>query len=496
MQINFSLKAVLRSSLSLIATIAAVAMTSANAVEPIVKCEPKSGYVFMFINGVWNGPEAAAVSMNTMARSIVGVGLRKGSPVEFVLGYNPKNWGGIGDLLETLATKSSELGLNSVPVKAWALAGGGVPLFAMTDAQRVEVFKAYGEFETKLAADAVDHASVDMPDLQKIITQARAIDINKSLILVGHSEGTIFANLVYVALKGGATPREDNSMRLVAIGAAVKDVLGLLKTEIPEGEPWVTNRDDYVINRLRQIIPEAEILGGNFDGPAYDPFAPLTTQAFVFFGHHLNEIYLNPDYKFKGEIKKRIDLAFTKVKEPTDISACKLILNVNGSQPGWAVFPEVTLDGLTPMSQPQFNLLGTPGNTCGGERGFPPYSLDSELAIYPAAKFYGAPLVTGAPYPIGRAPNRRPCSSFVAITLVPDPLGAQSPKYRIWANATARAWSISGGSIFDTEAQLRYDSGDPWTHDGARCVAGSLAGADFFGLTWEPTSCISTLAAS
>lgn len=489
MQINVSLKAVLRSSLSLIATIAAVAMTSANAVEPIVNCEPKSGYVFIFINGVDNTPEGAAVSMNTMARSIVGVGLRKGSPVEFVLGYNP-TYGYIADGLETFAAKAIELGLNSVQMKAWALAGGGVPMFAMTEAQRVEAFKTYDEFQVKLAADAVDHASVDMPDLQKIITQARAIDINKSLILVGHSEGTIFANLVYVALKGGATPREDNSMRLVAIGAAANDVLGLLKTEIPGGEPWVTNENDFVINRLRGIYPLT--LRGNFFAPPDDPADRS--------GHRLVETYLNADFEFRVEIQKRIDLAFEKVKEPTDISACKLILNVLGTQSGWQVFPEVTLANLTPMSNSLFASIGTPGNTCGSERGIPLYSRDPQLILYPTVNFYGAPLVTGAPYLLSRGPeNRLPCSSFVAITLVPDPAGFRLPKYRIWANATSRKVTFTAdASTIDFEAQLRYDSGDPWISGDpwSRCNVGLVGGANFFGSTWSLSSCTATLVPS
>lgn len=454
--------------------------TYLRAAEPSMLCIPKSGYVFMYINGVWNGPEDAVVSMNALVRSVVGVGLRNGSPVEFVLAYNPTS-GKIADVKEALAAKAIELSLDAVKATAWLIAGKGVPMFAMTDAQRVELFKKAAELEAQYVADAVDNASVGMPDLAQVIQQARNIDVNKSLIIVGHSEGTIFANLVYNALLGGDTPRDPNSMRVMGIAAAANQIPGLLNSEVPGGEAWVTNQSDVVINLLRADHPTT--LRGNVFAPPDHPDD--------FSGHMIVEIYLNPALPLRAEIKSRIDIAFNNVKAPVDISACKLVLNVSGTQDGWIVYPEITLDGLTPMSRLSFNLLGTPGNTCGGERGFPPYSQDASIPV--SAKFFGAPLVSGAPHPIGRDPNRRPCSSFVAFDFVPDPAGIQLPKYRVWASATARAQSFSGSGTFDTEAQLRYDSGDPWTGTGARCAAGSVAGANVFGLEWNLTSCIAKM---
>jgi hypothetical protein len=460
--------------LCLVVFAAASVTIHVHSAEPVVHCEPKGGYVFMFINGVWNGPEDAALSMNALARSVVGVGLRNGSPVEFVLAHNPVALWGLGDVSETLKLKAVELGLDWVRVTAWLIAGGGLPVFSMTDSQRDELYQTAAQIEATLLAKAVDQAALDQPDLQAIIAHARSISLNKSLVVMGHSEGALFAGLVYHASMGGATPRPNESIRVIGVGAAASDIPGLLGGEVPRGEPWVTNTSDVVINILRGLYPRT--LRGNHFAPPDHPDD--------FSGHRLIEIYLNPSLVFRDRLKELVDIAFARVRQPVDISACVAHLHVGGTQAGWDVFPLVQLGNLTPMSRAEFSFRGTPGNTCGGERGWPLYSQD--LSIPASAKFYGAPLVLAAPYPNGRSPNRRPCSSFVAVDLVPDPAGIRLPKYRVWANATARSQTFTQFGTTDWESQLRFDSGDPWTGDGASCIAGLVPGSGVFAPSWNP----------
>lgn len=161
-------------------------------------------------------------------------------------------------------------------------------------------------------------------------------------------------------------------------------------------------------------------------------------------------------------------------------------------QENWTGLPAtIQFTMLTVVNKNLFQAFGN-SPTCGtGERGAPIYS-----AVVPAAAmFHAAGTTTGVPYTSsGPGVNRRNCSSFVAVLMVPNPANPLEEKPRIWMNGTGRGQRfVGGGPTFDWESQVRFDSGDPWTGAGKSCVGGTVANAGFFGGTWTSSNCSATL---
>ena len=167
-------------------------------------------------------------------------------------------------------------------------------------------------------------------------------------------------------------------------------------------------------------------------------------------------------------------------------------LLVPDPQQNWAGLPAtIEFTMLTVVNKFSFQAFGNSA-TCGtGERGSPIYS-----AVVPAAAvFHAAATTTGVPFTAsGPGVNRRNCSSFVAVLMVPNPANPLQEKPRIWMNGTGRGQRfVGGGPTFDWESQVRFDSGDPWTGAGKSCVGGTVANAGFFGGTWSSANCTATL---
>lgn len=157
--------------------------------------------------------------------------------------------------------------------------------------------------------------------------------------------------------------------------------------------------------------------------------------------------------------------------QPTEV-----LLNVETTNPGWTGLPaHIALSGLTATNKLSFNRSGSPGNTCGGEVGFPPYSL----AVDDAASFFAVSTVIGMPINIGGPGiNRRPCSSFYAFRAYGPGLPNQ-----VWINATGRGQQFGGPVVLDWEIQIRYSNGDPRgpvVGLGKQCEVGVVANAGFF----------------
>lgn len=127
---------------------------------------------------------------------------------------------------------------------------------------------------------------------------------------------------------------------------------------------------------------------------------------------------------------------------------------------------------LTQIGEPQSYF---DGNAC-DERGSPYFSNSVEEG----AVFYPVVTVLGFPTPkasIRPRPNRRNCSSFIAI----KDQGTENEK--IWINATKRAWNTNG---FDWEYQIRYYSGDPKDRENTKSLQiGTVPNMDFFGSTYD-----------
>jgi len=167
-------------------------------------------------------------------------------------------------------------------------------------------------------------------------------------------------------------------------------------------------------------------------------------------------------------------------------------LLVPDPQQNWTGLPAtIQFMDISVVNKTSFQLAGNSA-TCGtGERGVPLYSA----AVPAGAIFHAAATVTGVPYTSsGPGVNRRNCSSFVAVMMVPNPNNPAETKPRIWMNGTGRGQRfVGGGPTFDWESQVRYDSGDPWTGAGKSCVGGTVANSGFFGATWSSPNCSATL---
>lgn len=131
-------------------------------------------------------------------------------------------------------------------------------------------------------------------------------------------------------------------------------------------------------------------------------------------------------------------------------------ISIRDTHAGFTAPTEVVVKGLkSPITWPFF-WRGE--GTCGEERGGPIWSNQVESG----SDFYAATVTTGVPYQLsGPFPNRKPCSSFVAVKgrgATPEERWANPDK--IWINATARGQSFSGTFTRDWEYQTRYFSDD------------------------------------
>ena len=174
------------------------------------------------------------------------------------------------------------------------------------------------------------------------------------------------------------------------------------------------------------------------------------------------------------------------VTGPTSTILTGAILNVPDLQANWGGLPAtISLTDLVVTPKSQFQVFGN-SSTCGtGERGAPVYSN----VVPTAATFYAARTVTGVPYQLGRPSiNRRNCSSFVAVQMIPNPLNSAQIKPRIWINGTGRGQLFSTVT-FDWEYQVRFDSGDPWDGTSRSCIGGTVPNSDFFGAAWSSANC-------
>ena len=159
-------------------------------------------------------------------------------------------------------------------------------------------------------------------------------------------------------------------------------------------------------------------------------------------------------------------------------------------QANWGGLPAtISLTDLVVIPQSQFQVFGN-SSTCGtGERGAPLYSN----VVPAAATFYAARTVTGMPYQLnGPSVNRRNCSSFVAVQMVPNPVNPAQMRPRIFINGTGRGQLFSTFT-FDWEYQVRFDSGDPWDGTGRSCIGGTVPNSGFFGAAWSAPNCSASL---
>jgi hypothetical protein len=471
--------------------VAAVGLAAqvSQAVIPEVSCTPSGEILVVYANGIRNEPAEAAINLNALARTI-GTQPRRGHALSYRLIYNPTQ-GFLSDALETVRVKAAEYGGLT---EAQILAGYDSALIYKDlgdalGANRILRFAedVAGYWSRKIAAFR-DLPIVNEQDFINAVAAAKSLPTTTSVLLVGHSEGSVFANLLFDAITNGPNARSAESIRVTSVGVAAKEIKGLLPSEVtPPQRAYVTSSRDVVMNLTRALRPDT--LEGYVDSPPLDePIELYLSGELDILNHNMVKVYLNPRYPLLlDKFKANVDLALERMSIRVDASACNARFTFTGSYPSWNLPVVSEFRNIVLANRSQFWLLGTPGNTCGGERGGPLYSLDTRIPI--GVEFYVPGLVLNPPAgPVGI--NRRPCSSFVAIKLVPDPSGIRLPRYRVWANVTGRGQQFIGTNVTDIEYQTRFDSGDPFTGADYQCISGfATASIGNFVPTFPPATC-------
>lgn len=455
---------------------------------PQVSCVPSGDILVVYANGIRNEPAEAAINLNTLARTI-GTEPRRGRSLSYRLIYNPTH-GPLSDVFETVRLKAAEYGLTEAQVLAgYDSESVYKELADSLGASRVLRFaEDVALYWDRKFAEFQDQPFVSDSDFLNAVNNIKSLPPTTSLLIFGHSEGSVFANLLYTAATSGVNGRLPQTVRVTSVGSAAKEVAGLLPSEVVAPQrAYVTSTNDIVINTLRGLRPDT--LGGYVNSPSpNEPIQLILTGELDILNHNMVKVYLNPRYPLLlDKVKANVDLAINQMTLNVDATACNAEFRITGSSPGWTVPPLTVFQNITAASRAQFPLIGTPGNTCGGERGGPLYSLDLRIPL--DVSFYVPGVVLNPPFgSVGI--NRRPCSSFLAIELVPDPQGVLLPRYRVWANLTGRGQQFIDIFVTDIEYQTRFDSGDPFTGAGYQCVSGFVtASIGNFVPVFSPGTC-------
>lgn len=435
-----------------------MAMQSAEAQTS--SCVP-GAYTVMFVNGVQNTPEDAGISIAGLEAAVEETEF-KGFPIKYILAYNPTKFAAWeNDFFVSIEQKAAEYGLSLKSVApAYFLSNWVDPI--LRDAP--DILGGIQSAVVPLYAELMKRPPlINDSDLEPLVQKANSVGLENGLLIFGHSQGSFYANQIYRRLLESNRRTEDT---MAVTGAAI-----VANAIIGPVQGYVTSDTDELVNAVRAAVnskaPYPSSGGPSFLRRVANLDDPI--------GHSFGSIYLNQSYQFREIIKKNVLAAFDGMKMN---GPCKLVISVEAADANWMIAPTVELSGLNLVNKFVFSLQGTAGNTCGGERGSPLYSRDD--AIAQNARVWEAPIVKNAPYQLFPGPpNRRPCSSFVAQQFVPPPNGVESPRERLFANATGRIQTF-GGSNLDWEYQLRFDSGDPWLGSGKRCQIATVPGSNFF----------------
>lgn len=464
------------------------------AAAPQISCSPSGEILIVYSNGIRNEPAEAAINLNTVARTI-GTQPRRGRSLSYRLIYNPTR-GFVSDSLETVRLKASEYGLTEAQVLA-AYDSESIykELGDELGANRVLRFaEDIATYWSRKKAEFEGLPFVSEVDFINAVNSVKSLPSTTSILFIGHSEGAVFANRLFDASTAGVNGRPPETVRVTSVGAAAKEVKGLLPLEVvPPQRAYVTSTRDVVMNLLRGLRPDT--LPGYVDSPPpSEPIELYMSGELDILNHNMVKVYLSSRYPLLlDKFKANVDLAINQMTLRVDATACNAEFRVSGNFDGWTIPPVSKFQNITSASRSQFVLVGTPGNTCGGERGGPLYSLDLRIPF--DVDFFVPGVVLNPPAgPVGI--NRRPCSSFLAIKVVPDPQGVLLPRYRVWANVSGRGQQFSGTNVTDIEYQTRYDSGDPFTGADYQCVAGfATASIGNFIPLFSPASCEAAIGA-
>jgi hypothetical protein len=132
-------------------------------------------------------------------------------------------------------------------------------------------------------------------DLQEILGAVRSgHQPTGKMLLVPHSQGNLYANLVYDNITQGTNAVQPKSIAIMGVASPANTVRN--------GGSYVTSSRDVVINMLRPI---SQVLPSNVD-------QPFTTADVL--GHNFIKIYLKPGSPARAKVLSQMDSALTNLK--------------------------------------------------------------------------------------------------------------------------------------------------------------------------------------
>jgi hypothetical protein len=462
---------------------------------------PACNIAVAYVNGVLTSPEDAAINLIALRKTMIDPSTA-GKRLLFGLVYNPSAGAlvfpdivqsGLGDVVQSAGQLVQQYGLTFADA-----------FYALEASVTVGVAQLAGQDSAALRASIIDakakilkNSLTDTPaEYPLMLSRLDAIPSNIPIMLVGHSQGTLFVNQLYQGLKA-SKKRDITMVAAAAIAAVVPSVNGRILPDLLGGEDAHTTAVfDLVVLGVRALNP-GPILNVNYYG--------LPNLLKDFSGHGMADTYLSDAHpQLRDDVKKRLTGSVAKLPFTPNApdGSCGRGPDVEfvatGAAVGWTLPPLTTLSGLTTTDRDLFRFSGTANNSCFSEIGvdFLGKTFSQSSIIAPDASFYNVTLVSNPPDGLGGW-NRRPCSTFVATKMISDPSDLANPskvKVRIWANVTSRREQFSPFA-FDRETQIRFDSGDPFSSTnglptGYYCQAGTTVSSQFvFQPIFIPSTC-------
>ncbi|WP_323119616.1 hypothetical protein [Burkholderia alba] len=226
------------------------------------------GSAIVFVNGINNTFDDAIASLQVLKNELNARDVNNA----YVYGnaYNATQ-GTFSDLWQVFKQKSVE---GSSPADFWrAVDGNGLPASGMDAALQ----QKYIDILTKN----------DVPELPDHLNKYRAyLQQNRKVVLVGHSQGSLYANFEINLLVTGPD-RAQGRISTVNVGNAAR-------YQLP-GSSYLTSTSDAVIKSLGAV---QTVLPANFSLGLHLLTDPL--------GHSFTKIYLNDSFASAGQILKQV----------------------------------------------------------------------------------------------------------------------------------------------------------------------------------------------
>lgn len=252
---------------SLLALPYSVPLNAATVASAIAAAAP-SNTAIVFVNGINNSFDDAVASLQILKTQLNA--RNAGNAYVYGNAYNATQ-GTFSDLYQVFKQKAIE---GSSPGDFWrAIDGGSIPA---------------GGMDAALEQKYIDIlAQNQVPELPDHLNQYRAyLKQNRKVVLVGHSQGSLYANFETNVLVTGPE-KAQGRISTVNVGNAARYLL--------PGSSYLTSSSDAVIGSLglvQTVMPSNFSLGLH---PISDPL-----------GHSFAKIYMNASYGAAGQILTQV----------------------------------------------------------------------------------------------------------------------------------------------------------------------------------------------